>query len=266
MDIDFIKDYGEIIVGVISFIVGTFLTILIYKLTAKNKKLEYEILSNYKTIFVKDKGKIKDKIEILYKGKKVENLYLLTLRFKNNGNVSITKNDIKKPIRVYLKQAATTIFSHQIINCIPKNIGIESNIFTEMKDKTENSYTGIELTSCLLNPKDEFELVIMLQSSKEPIFSVEARIDGIKKIKQIKNQIVSVSFTEKEFGQSAFFFTLIIALVVFIRSLTLNFENWRYDLLGIAGFILFLMMAFSFVGVIKPSLRILSKIKHILRI
>lgn len=81
------------------FFLGTILvSIVIYLLQRKIKKLSYSVILN--TSLVKVNSEVKDKIQLTFEGNKIENPYLIFVRFINNGNQYISASDFEESIKL----------------------------------------------------------------------------------------------------------------------------------------------------------------------
>ncbi len=165
---DIWKEYSDYIVGIPAVIIGALVAIWIYKRQSQKKKLSYIILANEEIL--KYSTDIKDKIEVKYEGKIVDKLFLTVIRITNNGNVPILKNDFEGNIYIDFGEEANPI-SAEISNKMPINIDV----------KLERVNSKIEITPCLLNPNDHFNVKILSDEiiGKPLIYS---RIAGVNEI------------------------------------------------------------------------------------
>jgi len=175
-------------VGVVFAILAVLVAIGIFWAQRKTKKLSYEITSNTQLLGVKDE--IQGKVQVLYEGKEVKNVHLLTLKFTNSGNQSISSGDFERPISIEVNSEAK-ILTHEIIDEDPDNLGadikLEKNIMT--------------VSPVLLNEKDTFSIKALI-SDLEGKPKIDGRINGVKSI---------TSFKE---GQVSFVILTIVALVL----------------------------------------------------
>lgn len=185
-------------VGAIFAIIAVVVMILIFFAQRKGKKLSYEITSNSQLLGVKDE--VQGKVQILYEGKEVRNVHLLTIKFINNGGHSISSSDYEYPLSISI-DPISRILTHEIVNEDPKNLGINLR-------KEENK---IIINPVLLNIKDSF-CIKMLVSDFQGRPEIEGRISGVKNITQ---------YVEGE----ATFVTLSLISMLMIAIGALNLSN-----------------------------------------
>jgi len=195
---EIIKDPIWTFVGVIFAILAVLVMILIFFAQRKTKKLSYEIISNTQLLGVKDE--IQGKVQLLYEGKDVKNVHLLTIRFLNNGNQPISSADYERPLSIAINQDAK-ILTHEIINEEPNNIGTT----VSMEDNK------LIFSPVLLNSKDSFELKALV-SDLEGQPKIDGRINGVKSI-------------AKHNEGSIFFLVIIFVSSVLLLSGIYNIEN-----------------------------------------
>ena len=87
MDINIIWNIAAIVISVLAIIV----TITLFVLSKKKKRLSYEIISNNPVLL--EKEDVKGELEILYNGKPVKDVFLSVIRLINNGNLEILEKD-----------------------------------------------------------------------------------------------------------------------------------------------------------------------------
>lgn len=161
------QTYG-IFIALIGVVASVVVPVSIHFKEKKKKILTFEVVQNLSVINVNDK--LKDKIEIKYANKLVTNLFFLTARIRNNGNVSIKKSDIISPINISFKE--------KFIECIviEKNPeGIKENLII-------NNNQSVDCSFNLLNPRESFTLqfVSLEELSSDP--KIVSRIDGLSNV------------------------------------------------------------------------------------
>ena len=72
--------------------------IVIFLLSRKNKKFSFDIISNNRVLL--KKGKVDSKLEILFDGKSVKDVYLSVIRLTNTGKIEIKPEDIYERITI----------------------------------------------------------------------------------------------------------------------------------------------------------------------
>jgi len=194
-------------VGVILAVLAVLVTVMIFFAQRKTKKLSYEITSNTQLLGVKDE--IQGKVQVLYEGKEVKNVHLLTIKFSNNGNQSISSNDYERPLSIEVNSDAK-VLTYEVIDEEPENLGAVVQL-------EENK---IVLSPILLNEKDTFSIKALISDFEgQPI--IDGRINGVKAITRYKE------------GQISFMVTTLISLVL-IGFGALNLE--KIELISIFGF------------------------------
>ena len=154
----------------------------------KTKKLSYEITSNTQLLGVKDE--IQGKVQVLYEGEEVKNVHLLTLKFSNTGNQSISSADYERPLSIQINTEAK-ILTHEIVEEEPENLGVEVNL-----DENKLFFSPV-----LLNAKDSFSVKALISDFEaEP--EVDGRIIGVKSISKYSE------------GQVAFILIMLFSLIL----------------------------------------------------
>lgn len=197
MTID-VQKYG-LIIGIIGVAAAIVVPIIVYYLQNKKKKLVFEEIQNLSVINVKKD--FKDKIEIKYADKIVDNLFVSTARFKNKGTLPIKQTDIIKPIEIIFDKK---ILKVDVIEVSPKGIDVQLDTISEGK--------SVHCKFNLLNPNDYFTLqFVSLEKLSTP--EINPRIEGLSKIDIVGSNVVQPYFN-----------TTGIALIGFsILSLSLTF-------------------------------------------
>lgn len=170
---ELIRDPIWTFVGVLCAILAVFVTIFIFLAQRKTKRLSYEITSNTQLLGVKDE--IQGKVQVLYDGKEVKNVHLLTIRFTNNGNQSIASSDYERPLSVEVNSDAK-ILTHEVIDEAPENLGA-----TVTLDGSKLIFSPV-----LMNTKDSFSIKTLI-SDFEGDPSIDGRINGVKSIAKYRD-------------------------------------------------------------------------------
>lgn len=166
----FLKDYSDYIVLFPSVILGGIIAYWIYLKQKNVKELAYEKVSLNNIVEID--SKFRNSIEVKFNGEKVENLWLLIIKIVNSGNSPIEKKDFDAPLSIELG-SDNQILDVEIINKYPNNLQLQSN-HTSQK---------IELNPILLNAGDNYSVRAMV-SGVEPKYSLNARISGVKDLKE----------------------------------------------------------------------------------
>lgn len=168
---ELIRDPLWTFVGVICAVVSVIITILIFIAQRKIKRLSYEFTSSTQLLSVKDE--IQGKIQVLYDGEEVKNVHLLTIRFVNNGNQSISSADYERPVSIEVNSEAK-ILTHEVINESPENLGL--SVFLDGRK--------LIFSSVLINAKDSFSIKALISDFKEVY--IDGRINGVKSVSEYK--------------------------------------------------------------------------------
>ena len=145
----------------------------IFRAQIEKKKLSYEIISI--TRLLKVETTIREKVQVIYEGREVQNVHLLTLKFINNGNQAISSSDYEHSIDITLNDKAV-IMTHEIIDEKPTKLKIR------LKLRGKNT---ILLSRALLNRKDSFSVKVLI-SDFDGHIEVGGRIKGVKHISERK--------------------------------------------------------------------------------
>lgn len=202
MDEKFLQDWGEYIVGLSTFLFGALITIWVYKRQTKQKELSYNLRSSN---LLRYSNSVKDDIEVTYKGEVVKNLTAVEISFQNTGEVPILHSDFEEDIVILLEEKEV-IFSADIKETSPLNLSAEI---------VKKSPHGLSIQCGLLNPKDKFLILMLIDSATIPKIDIYSRIAGIGKIKE------GIHFVEKP-GYQKF----------------LNYLGVGYTLASVLGFVL----------------------------
>lgn len=163
------------ILTIIGIIVGAIIALWIFFKQKNRKRLEYKVIANESLLsYHKD---VEKDLVILFQDKRIDNLALLILEFKNTGNIPVLKSDFESPLGINFK-TPTRVFGTEVINAYPKNLDAFAII----------ELGGISISPCLINPKDKFSVKIIYDVKKVD-YEIDARIAGIQNIEQTKQQI-----------------------------------------------------------------------------
>lgn len=167
--------------GVLATILSVIAMILIYRAQRKIKNLSYEIISNTQLLGVE--AEMQGKVKILYNDEEVNSVHLLTLKFTNFGNQSITSSDYERHLSVVF-DSNSKILTHDIIDQEPNNLGVTSEV----------DFNKISLNKVLMNSKDSFSLKTLI-SNYDGLPTVDGRITGVKSIgKYVENLLLVKAF------------------------------------------------------------------------
>jgi hypothetical protein len=116
---------------------------------------------------------IKDDMQILYKGRPVEQGYLILIKIINSGSSPIRKDDFERPISIKFNKEAS-ILSAEIANTDPE----------ELEASASYNVRNMTLEPCLMNKGDSITLRFIVNKLRGDI-SIDGRIVGVKRIKKI---------------------------------------------------------------------------------
>ena len=135
----------QTILAFIGVIATVSVPLILYYFGNKKKNLVFEELQNLSVVNIEKD--FKEKIEIKYAGRSVNNLFVSTARIKNKGTLSVKKSEIIKPIEITFDKK---ILDCSVIEVNPKGIEVDVN--------TNSEGNSIECEFNLLNPRDYFTL------------------------------------------------------------------------------------------------------------
>ncbi|MBN8594345.1 MAG: hypothetical protein J0M33_21495 [Anaerolineae bacterium] len=169
-----------VILAVVAIIVGAGVSIFIFLRQNKRKTLSYEIRSYVPLLNVD--SQVKDKLQITYNGKVVNDLKLLVVRLLNDGDIPIESRDFDEMVSVDLGETAEILIA-EISSAQPK----------ELKAKVTSEKNRALLQPLLLNQTDWVELkLIVAGASSHP--KVAGRIVGVKSIKTIQQNTFMIRY------------------------------------------------------------------------
>ena len=156
----------QTILAFIGVIATISVPLILHYMGNKKKRLVFKELQNLSVIDVRRKD-FKDKIEIKYAGKLVDNLFVSTAKIKNKGNLPIKESEILKPIEITFDKK---ILDCNVIEVSPRGIDVTLN--------TNSEGNSIRCEFNLLNPRDYFTLqFVSLEKLSTPV--IISRITGL---------------------------------------------------------------------------------------
>lgn len=158
----------NVFVAILVGIVAVITSIVIAQKQRSRKEVSYEIVSDTFILNI-DQG-VKDKIEIRFGGKKIDDLRLVTMKIWNSGNTPVEINDYDKPITIEF-QGQGEILDISVLETKPK----------DLRPKFAIDQQNIILSPLLLNNSDLIEMKMLLTGINSPI-TISARIAGVKEI------------------------------------------------------------------------------------
>jgi len=148
----------------------------IFFLQQEVKALQVVILAS--TSLVEVEQGVAEGIKVLYEGQPVANLALFQVKVENSGNQAIREEDYARPIK-FVFPPQSEIVEAEILESSPPSIGM-----TVQKEQNIVIFSPV-----LLNEKDQaiarFLVSNMPSNDSAQLFSVDARIAGVKEIKVV---------------------------------------------------------------------------------
>lgn len=162
--------FFEVIVGSVGIIISVLVAYHIFFRERRRKSLSYQILTETQLISVHKEAK--ERISILFDGKPAKDVSLLIFKLINDGNISISSSDFEVPLTFNFKETVE-IISAEVTETSEKSL----------KPKISFLKNKINLEPTLLNTKDNFLIKVLINNYEKP-FEIEARIIGVKQIKE----------------------------------------------------------------------------------
>jgi len=214
------------ITGVVLAVLAIIVTVIVYFLQRKTKRLSYEILQN--TLIISYTEDVKEKLTIFYEGKPVNKVSLLEVNITNSGNTPILPIDYQENLDLSFNKEAE-ILSAEVIHSIPENLNVEVEI----------QESHLKILPSLLNPEDSFNLKLIVNEVSE--FHLTARIIGIKEITfqidhpplGLKNVLIS------------FIFIMLYFLLSILQPLQIEMNSALSKLLAITALLLVYLPIFT---------------------
>ena len=171
---EFVERYNVIIGILLGFVAGVIIPLILHIKNKSIKKLNFQLIANYS---LAEKTLKEENLKIIYEGIEYETVRITILRFINEGNRPIDKDDFNNNLIICFHDENIKIINAGFLECDPKNLDI---VFRKNENK-------IEFDPFLLNPTEFFEIKIL--SDRRSGFDVNARINGIKEVSlKIKKQ------------------------------------------------------------------------------
>lgn len=132
----------------------------------KRKVISYETSSKGHIINTESNQSLRNEIEIKYKGKPVNDVWFYELRIENTGNTPVEKKDYESPITI-------SFTNGKIISCM-EGFKKPSNL----QYKLSYSEKEVTIDPMLLNRKEIFNIIILVDQQNDCLPNVEGRISG----------------------------------------------------------------------------------------
>jgi len=172
--LEFLKDPIWQFIGVVVTVITILVTLGLYIKQRRIKNLSYQIRSITPLLSLSEE--VKGILQILYKGKLVDQVHLIRLRLLNSGNTPIQSSDFEKPVSIDFGNKAK-ILSASILKTDPENLTPSLKI-------KKNS---VVLSPLLMNKGDTINIKILV-SRFEEVIQLDGRIVGVKNIKEVEEE------------------------------------------------------------------------------
>lgn len=166
--VDLLRDPLWTFIGAILAVLAIVVSISLWMLQRRKKKLGYDVLSNLSLLTVREE--LEGRLKVLFDENPVKNVHLFVLRVVNNGNVPITPSDFERPLSLVFGENSN-VLSAQVTETSPKNLKIE---LTTQRDR-------ITFVPLLLNQKDSITVKLLVSDYKGPLVA-DARITGVRDV------------------------------------------------------------------------------------
>ena len=231
-----------VIIGVILGVITIILTIYIYREQKVVKSLSYQIIESTPLLTVN--SEIKNKLKFLYENREVDDIHLLILEIKNDGNIPIESRDFEPqfPLTFSFGEQAK-ILSADIIETTPKDLDPKIERFEAEPHK-------IVISPLLLNHGDRFRIKLLLtQFHPTADIKLSTRISGVKEVKKSdkilnKPKISSLDITN--ISLNIIFIINIIGLILSVFKINPNIFINIFNIIYILDIFLFTILISSF--------------------
>jgi hypothetical protein len=161
------------ITGGILGLLGLALTVYIFIRQTQKKSLSCELISSSPILKVADD--FRNDLEIKFKGKLINSLTLVVVKFFNSGNVPIEQQDYFRPLSLTFNDQAE-LLSVDVVEEIPSNLGVSFR-----HDKKI-----IIIEPLLMNKGDSFTVQALV--SQYSSFLIDGRVSGVQRIVKAESQ------------------------------------------------------------------------------
>jgi hypothetical protein len=177
-------------VGALIGIISIITSIAIVIIRRQKREITYRIIS--KLPLAAKVENADEQLSIYFRSRRVSDVYLYIISFKNSGNQSIKSDDYERPIAVRVTTPGRLLIG-EIINTKPGSLLPEIISFDSIEFKRKiiaNNPKGasnqLSIKPILLNPNDEYTLKIIISNYQTESLVIDGRIVGISEIKLAK--------------------------------------------------------------------------------
>ena len=209
-----------VIIGAIIGLVGIIVAIYTYVKQTKKKSLSYQIIESTPLLTVN--SEIKSKLKFLYENREVDDIHLLILEIKNDGNIPIESRDFEPqfPLTFSFGEKAK-ILSVDIIEMTPNNLAPKIEEFEAEPHK-------IVISPLLLNHGDRFRIKLLLTQFRPTAdIKLSTRISGVKEVKKVDNNSSNRVFDSEIISIISIIIGISIISIINIISIIRNSVFWQ---------------------------------------
>ncbi len=170
---DILRDAIWSFVGVVAAVLALLLAYVTFRKQFAKKSLVYILLNQSPAFVLTDHGNA-NRIKVLFDGQEMTAPKTLDILFINDGPIPISVDDFAVPLSIVFP-AGVSIFNAQLGEIHPADLPVA---FTYSDNK-------LVVEPLLLNSNDRFGLRLLYEAQSEDAVTVNARINGITKIKRL---------------------------------------------------------------------------------
>jgi hypothetical protein len=163
------------------------------------KDIKCAIVSS--TSLVKVDTRLKNDLQVLYKGKAIQDATSVIIRISNSGKLPIARKDFDRPIAFIFAQTSE-ILSAEIVKTDPKGLGAKLKI-------TDNN---IELQPLLMNSGDSVDISAIVSSFDENMI-IDGRIENVRRVRLEQEEGVVTEFKISKYASTLLLLLYIVAIV-----------------------------------------------------
>lgn len=222
---EIIRDPMWQFIGALFAFIAISITLIIYLLQRKKKKLNYEIIGKLPLLSFREE--LEGKFKIYYEDNLVKNVFSIIIKFYNTGNQPITSNDFERNLSLIFEEKIK-ILAYSVSKTEPDNLDVQLQL----------NNNKLIIAPLLLNPKDTFTIRVIVTES-DAKFKLNYRIIGI-------NKIIEGSPTQTTFIISAIIGLVltIVGIIIMVTSQT-NIEKSPFE--SVQSSIAFILIIIGYV-------------------
>ena len=156
-------------------VIAVIVSVWLYKRGKQIRALSCVLAPLVSLVEVKAGDALGGDIEVLYKGKKVKNLFVVCLTLRNTGNMPIRREDVREPVTFKFAEGTELLREPAVLRAKPDNLEVGWAVWAG------GSPALAVMEFDLLNPVDELTVEFVCTGAKE-LPSVAARMEGISGI------------------------------------------------------------------------------------